>query len=162
MPDEDRRKFIQSIYLDATATIRHYDSARTTFAQMFTSLLSFLTAGLTVSISLGLSNSAATIMTSALVLLSLIALLTNAKFSALIALQRSRAAGAMALYDAETGTEEATACPVPVLTTINSEAKLSTKSLVGSKYSLSAMWTLIFLVVAMANIGLLAIVLVRP
>jgi len=144
---EERQKFVQAIYLDATSTIRHYDGARTSFGQMFGSLLSFLTAGLAAALSADLSPRIIPFVAVALTLLSAIALLVNAKLSALIALQRSRAAAALAAFEpSEDGR---------LLVEINEQAKRRTARQFGSRYSLSSLWMLIFATVAAVNLILL-------
>ncbi len=150
---EERQKFLQAIYLDATNTIRHYDGARTSFGQLFGSLLSFLTAGLATAISSELSQRPVPFVAVALTVLSAIALLVNAKFTALIALQRSRAASALAAFDR--ATEEGP------LSEINEEAKRRTAKHLGSRYSLSFLWTLIFATVAAMNLILLVLTTAR-
>ena len=149
---EERQKFIQAIYLDATSTIRHYDASRTSFGQMFGSLLSFLTAGLAATLSSDASSTIFPVVAVALALLSGIALCVNVKFSALIDLQRSRAAAALAAFEQADGTN---------LSQINEEAKRRTARHFGAHYSLSFLWTLIFATVAAVNLILLAFIVTR-
>lgn len=87
--------FLQAIYLDATNTIRHYDAARTSFGQMFSGLLSFLSALAVAAKSTDLASSTVMAAAAFTTLLALTAILIVQRFGALIDLQRARANAAL-------------------------------------------------------------------
>src|SRR5688572_19301885 len=101
MPSEKTLAFVQAIYFDATTTVRHYDSSRTTFVQLFTAVLVLLTSAsvFASSESSGLHREIALSSSGIAVMLTSLGSAIVLRFNALIAIQRQRAKLSMRRFE---------------------------------------------------------------
>jgi hypothetical protein len=145
--------FLRSVYLDATSTIRHYDSERASFARIYVTVLSLITTALVAATSGNFDSAALVIGAVVACALSVIALLSTVKLSSLISLQRARARIAMELYQQTMDDLD--------LLAINPEARRNIGNSMASILSLSSLWVAMFAVFLIANVAVMIIVLLR-
>lgn len=142
-PEKISCDFLKSIYLDATATIRHYDSERASFAKTFISILSILTSLELVSISQNLQRPLLSILSGITTLLSFFLIFAIQKFASLIILQKKRAIEAMNLFQKELDSID--------FSSINHFAKKEALEEEKVRLSVNSIWTTIFCFVSLAN-----------
>lgn len=139
--------FLKAIYLDATTTIRHYDTIRATFTQIFVSILTVST---TIFVASSMQDMPSYMRISGsitLVGLCALAIVAVAKINSLIDLQRRRATNAMKKFGDIVKTTDYKA--------INEEAKLEQKNILLTRLPLSRIWAGFFYLILMLNIGVL-------
>ena len=136
-------EYLKALYFDATNTIRHYDAQRAAFTTIFGSLLSLLASVVTAATLQGVAGKLIPAGAGLATILSVMSLLAVLKYSALIHLQRKRAAIAMARY-------QSAAADVDLMT-INQQAKGAVRKHFGSRFDLSVVWAGIFVLLTLTN-----------
>lgn len=146
------REYLRHLYLDATSTIRHYDTLRATFTQIFGALLTIF--GSLAGAQALHAQMVAWVLPAAatLTLLSVLALAGVLKFNDLIALQRRRASLAMRRYEVEVGDVD--------LSGINKDAKEAGKGAM-ARVGLGQIWVAILVVLLGANASILVAALLE-
>lgn len=146
---DETLKFLQAIYFDATTTIRHYDSTRTSFGQMFAAILSFITALAVAGTTTGAAPRLLVPLAGLAMLLSIVAVAIMARFGKLIEFQRKRASAAMEAFERGAGENGLTAV----------QAEAQRRAGPRPRIRLRHLWVLVFTLVAAANVAVLATVL---
>lgn len=143
----DKNEILRSIYFDAVATIRHYDSQRASFTQL---ILSALTVLVGFSIVSAKPDDAATLVRALAgvgVALSVIGLLVSGKLNDLILRQRLRARLALEALEAEADDT--------VLSDIDRALDIRSAKSGWGHVSLRTIWSLVFVVYLAANLFLI-------
>lgn len=143
---ENGLKFLQSIYLDATNTIRHYDTQRAGLGALLGTVLTIISSGLVALSRPDAINNLLPIGAGFLALVSVAFLIAVIKINYLIILQRARAREAVKLYQAATGDA--------IFLELPNSARKATRSL-AARVSLGHVWVSLFALIAIFNFLLL-------
>lgn len=146
------QQYIKEIYFDATTTIRHYDGVRSSFTQIYGSLVAIFT---TTSSYFAKSLDGPYFFLGSAVSLSMsvLGLFIILKINSLLRLQRRRASIAMSQLEENIG--------ISTFFSINNRAKSSQNDDITNKISLSVLWCGIFAVLIAINFLLLIIGIFR-
>jgi hypothetical protein len=139
------QEFLQAIYLDATQTIRHYDSQRATFTQIFASVITVFLSAITAATTQNAVIETLPVASAVATALSFYSVLAILKFNSLIRLQRARATAAMTQYQSLIDGWDFLA--------INEEAKRRTTTNRMMSIQMGHIWAGIFVVLFLGNVS---------
>jgi hypothetical protein len=151
MPSEKSLSFLQAIYFDATATIRHYDSSRTTFVQLFAAVLVLLTSASVFAAgeSDGIRRSIILTASAVATILTAIGAAIVLRFNSLILLQRERAKLSMRQFEELSGEAG--------LSLINAEARTRAHQRSIWLPAMGSLWVAMFAAIGAGNVLIFAI-----
>lgn len=141
--------FLKEIYFDATSTIRHYDTQRTGFTQL---VLSALTVMIGFIIALSKPETPSLVLQGLAVVgmtLSIAGFVIAGKLGTLISRQRNRARLALEKLEAEWKDSP--------ISEIDAELKAGSKDGIFSGVKLETIWSCIFIIYLVFNVGIFAV-----